>query len=145
MRQENGLKGRIVNLLRKRIPKRWIIRRTAPLNKRRNKRRLRVKPYRVLAIALGLAMAVMLSRFPQKAVSLERQRAQRTAAAEAYLDAQSANNQLIAELSSIDSADFIERTARREYGYCWYGETVYEVGNLEEILAGQEFDVYGAP
>lgn len=115
------------------------------MNKRRNKRRLRVKPYRVLAIALGLAMVFMLSRFPQKAVSLERQRAQRTAAAEAYLDAQSVNNQLTAELSSIDSADFIERTARREYGYCWYGETVYEVGNLEEILADQEFDVYGAP
>ncbi len=115
------------------------------MNKKKDKRRLRVKPYRLLAIALGAMMIVMLSRFPHKAVSLERQRDQLTKAAEAYLDAQSINNQLTAELASIDSADFIERTARREYGYCWYGETIYEVGNLDEVLAAQETDVYGAP
>ena len=39
------------------------------------------------------------------------------------------------ELAQSDSDEFIERTARREYGYCWYGETVYEIGNLEELLA----------
>ncbi len=144
MRQENGLKGRILNILRERIPKGWFIRRTATVNKK-NRSRLRVKPYRLLAVALGAAMVFMLSRFPQKAVSLERQREQLTRAAEAYLDAQSINNQLTAELASVDSADFIERTARREYGYCWYGETVYEVGNLDEVLAGQELEVYGAP
>lgn len=115
------------------------------MNKKKDKRRLRVKPYRLLAVALGVTMIVMLSRFPQKAVSLERQREQLTKAAEAYLDAQSINNQLTAELASIDSADFIERTARREYGYCWYGETIYEVGNLDEVLAAQESDICGAP
>ena len=52
-------------------------------------------------------------------------------------------NQLNAELRTVDTADFIERTARREYGYCWYGETIYEVGNLEDILPEQDFEVYG--
>lgn len=112
---------------------------------KKNRRRLRVKPYRLLAIALGITLVVMLSRFPQKGVSLERQREQLAKVAKAYLDAQSVNNQLTAELARVDSADFIERTARREYDYCWYGETIYQVGNLDEILAGQELDVYGAP
>lgn len=114
-------------------------------NKDRKKKKLRVKPYRILAIALGTVMVSILARFPQKEVGLERQRAQRVAAAEAYLEAQSANNQLTAELAGVNSSDFIERTARREYGYCWYGETVYEVGNLDEIAGEREFEVYGAP
>ena len=38
---------------------------------------------------------------------------------------------------------WIERTARRDLGYCWYGETIYEVGNLEEIVTAPEFEVYG--
>ena len=58
-------------------------------------------------------------------------------------DAQSENNRLTTELAEIDTEDFIERTARREYGYCWYGETIYEVGNLEELKGAQEFAVYG--
>ena len=107
------------------------------------KRKWRFGPFRVLAVCLGVVMLVMLSRFPQKAVSLERQTQQRNAAAAAYYDAQSRNNQLNAELRTVDTADFIERTARREYGYCWYGETIYEVGNLEDILPEQDFEVYG--
>ena len=65
------------------------------------------------------------------------------AAAEAYHDAQSENNQLKSKLSEIDSSDFIERTARRDYGYCWYGEIIYQVGNLDEIEQQLDFDVYG--
>ena len=49
----------------------------------------------------------------------------------------------MAELASINTDDFIERTARREYGYCWYGETIYEVANLEQIQEKTEFEVYG--
>lgn len=106
------------------------------------KKRTRIRPFRVLAVALGAAALVMLSKFPAKAVSLERQREQLEAAAGAYYDAQSRNNQLRAELSEINTEDFVERTARREYGYCWYGETVYNVGNLEDIQQEPEFDVY---
>lgn len=106
------------------------------------KKRVRVRPFRVLALALGVAALVMLTRFPAKAVSLERQREQLNAAADMYYNAQSENNQLRAELAEINTQDFVERTARRDYGYCWYGETIYNVGNLEDIQPEQEFDVY---
>ena len=107
------------------------------------KNRVRIRPFRILSVVLGVVALVMLSRFPAKAVSLERQQQQLEAAAQAYYDAQSRNNQLTTELSEINTADFVERTARRDYGYCWYGETIYEVGNLDEIAQEPEFDVYG--
>ena len=107
------------------------------------KNRVRILPFRILSVVLGVIALVILSRFPAKAVSLERQQQQLEAAAQAYYDAQSRNNQLTTELSEINTADFVERTARRDYGYCWYGETIYEVGNLDEIAQEPEFDVYG--
>ena len=107
------------------------------------KNRVRIRPFRILSVVLGVIALVMLSRFPAKAVSLERQQQQLEAAAQAYYDAQSRNNQLTTELSEINTADFVERTARRDYGYCWYGETIYEVGNLDEIAQEPAFDVYG--
>lgn len=107
------------------------------------KNRVRIRPFRILSVVLGVIALALLSRFPAKAVSLERQQKQLEAAAQAYYDAQSRNNQLTTELSEINTADFVERTARRDYGYCWYGETIYEVGNLDEIAQEPEFDVYG--
>ena len=107
------------------------------------KNRVRIRPFRILSVVLGVIALVILSRFPAKAVSLERQQQQLEAAAQAYYDAQSRNNQLTTELSEINTADFVERTARRDYGYCWYGETIYEVGNLDEIAQEPAFDVYG--
>ena len=107
------------------------------------KKRVRVRPFRILAVVLGAAALAMLSKFPAKAVSLERQRDQLEAAAQMYYDAQSQNNQLRAELSEINTADFVERTARRDYGYCWYGETIYDVGNLADIQSETAFEVYG--
>ncbi len=107
-----------------------------------NKKKVKIRPFRILSVFLGLAALLMLSRFPAKTVSLERQQQQLVLAAQAYYDAQSENNRLTTELAEINTEDFIERTARREYGYCWYGETIYEVGNLEEIAADQEFTVY---
>ena len=107
-----------------------------------NKKKVRIRPFRILSVFLGLAALLMLSRFPAKTVSLERQQQQLALAAQAYYDAQSENNRLTTELAEINTDDFIERTARREYGYCWYGETIYEVGNLEEVAADREFTVY---
>ena len=113
------------------------------MSRKRKKKKLEVRPFRVLAVALGCMALLLLARFPEKAVSLERQEEQRVAAAKAYHDAQSRNNQLTAELASVNSDDFIERTARREYGYCWYGETIYEVGNLEQLQEQTDYEVYG--
>ena len=104
----------------------------------------KLRPFRILAVFLSVAALFMVSRFPEQAVSLERQQEQLEAAAAAYYEAQSENNRLNTELSEIDTPDFIERTARREYGYCWYGETIYDVGNLEEIRETLEFEIYGA-
>lgn len=108
-----------------------------------NRRWRKTRPFRIAAIFLGAGALWMASRFPGKAVSLERQQEQLSLAAQAYYDAQSRNNQLKTEVSEIHTVDFVERTARREYGYCWYGETIYEVGNLEEFDEEPEFTVYG--
>ena len=107
------------------------------------KTKVHIRYFRILSVALSIVALTLLSRFPAKAVSLERQQAQVAVAAEAYYEAQSRNNQLLTELSEIHTEDFVERTARRDYGYCWYGETIYEVGNLEEIAPEAEFEVYG--
>lgn len=96
-------------------------------------------------LAVGLtALAVHLAiQLPDKAISAERQQGQLEAAADAYYDAQSRNNALRTELSEINTADFIERTARQEYGYCWYGEVIYEVANLDEVEPESDIEIYG--
>lgn len=106
------------------------------------KKKTRIRKLRVVAAIMGLFSVWMLMRFPGKAVSLERQQEQLELAASLYYEAQSENNQLKTELAEINTDDFIERTARREYGYCWYGETIYVVGNLDEIQTEPEFEVY---
>lgn len=108
-----------------------------------SRKRVEFRFFRVAAVLLGMVLILMLSRFPAKAVSIERQRSQLDAAASAYYQAQARYNRLSAELSEIDSDAFIERTARREYGYCWYGETIYEVANLEDLQEDVPFEVYG--
>lgn len=107
------------------------------------KKRIRLRPFRILSVFLGIVAVASLASFPDKAVSVERQQDQLVQAATAYYDAQSKNNELEAELAESNSEEFIERTARREYGYCWYGETIYEVANLEEIQEDHGFEVYG--
>ncbi len=97
----------------------------------------------MLAVGLTLLAAQMAIQLPDKAISAERQQGQLEAAADAYYDAQSRNNALRTELSEINTADFIERTARREYGYCWYGEVIYEVANLDQIEPEAEMEIYG--
>ena len=108
-----------------------------------NKKRVRIRPFRILSVFLGLLALFMLARFPEKTVSIERQQQQLAVAASEYYEAQSEHNQLLTELAEINSADFVERTARRDYGYCWYGETIYEVANLEDIQEARSFSVFG--
>ena len=124
MMQENGEKSPLLVVFT------FLLRR----NMRVNKRKKRVKPFRVLAVALTIATVALMTSFPKKDVSLQNQQAQLASASDEYRRAQSKNNQLKAELGEVDTADFVERTARRDYGYCWYGETVYEIANLDELL-----------
>ena len=106
------------------------------------KKRVRLRPFRILSVFLGIAAVAALASFPEKAVGIERQKDQLMQAATAYYDAQSRHNELSAELAESNSEGFIERTARREYGYCWYGETIYEVANLEELQEDHGFEIY---
>ena len=124
MMQENGEKSPLLVVFT------FLLRR----NMRVNKRKKRVKPFRILAVALTIATVALMTSFPKKDVSLQNQQAQLASASDEYRRAQSKNNQLKAELGEVDTADFVERTARRDYGYCWYGETVYEIANLDELL-----------
>ena len=96
-----------------------------------------------MAVFLGVVALVIISKFPAKAVSLEREQERLEIAANAYYEAQAELNRLNAELAEINTVDFVERTARRNYEYCWYGETIYEVGNLDEITVPADFEVYG--
>ena len=75
--------------------------------------------------------------------TLRNQLADAQAEARAAQEAVEENERLRQLLAESDTRDFVERVARRDYGYCWYGETIYEVANLPEKTAGQTFQVYG--
>lgn len=107
------------------------------------RKKLCVRPCRIAAAILGVIALIMIARFPAKEASLDRQRDYLNSLAPVYHTAQSLNNQLRNSLSEANTADYVERIARREYGYSWYGETVYVVGNLDEIQPETEFEVYG--
>ena len=79
------------------------------------KKRVRLRPFRILSVFLGIAAVASLAQFPDKAVSVEHKREELMTAATAYYDAQSRNNELMAELAESNSDGFIERTARSEY------------------------------
>lgn len=110
--------------------------------KRAKMKRGGIRPFRIMAVFLSVVALVMICKFPERAVVVERRQEQLAAAASAYYDAQSRYNQLNTALSETNTRDFIERTARREHGFCWYGETVYEVGNLDELRDQLRSDVY---
>ena len=102
--------------------------------------------YMVAFIAMAsliVLAALVMVRLPQREVSAEQEQRQLQSAADAYWKAQEENNRLRQLLAESDTRDFVERVARRDYGYCWYGETIYEVANLPEQTAGQAFQVYG--
>lgn len=107
------------------------------------KRVLRIRPFRVLSIGLGLLTLFLLAQFPKKMVSIEEQQRQLTEAAGKYFDAQSINNQLHDELKTVGTHEFVERVARRDQDYCWYGEVIYEVTNLDELMTPEEYAIYG--
>ena len=97
----------------------------------------------MLLAGLIVLAALVMVRLPQREVSAEQEQRQLQSAADAYWKAQEENNRLRQLLAESDTRDFVERVARRDYGYCWYGETIYEVANLPEQTAGQTFQVYG--
>ena len=101
-----------------------------------------VSPFRIVLAVLFALVCVLLVKLPGQTVDAEAEQEKLESAANAYWKAQEENNRLRSQLSESGTEDFVERVARREYGYCWYGETIYEVANLDELLASGPFDVY---
>lgn len=138
MRQENFTGGRILNIL---YP---IWRDFALKNARKRKKKtmgiaawLRSRPFTLLAFGLAVMTMALIVQLPRMMGSLDRQDAQLTEKMKIYSDLQAERNVLNSELNRVNDRDYIETLARREYGYGWYGETIYEVGNLAEIQAAE--------
>ena len=100
---------------------------------------MHINPFRIASVLLFAVVLAMLIALPGQMLALEDEYDAYDAAKTARDEAKSRQIQLTQELAEVDDEDFIERTARREYGYCWYGETIYRVGNLDE-LSEQPFE-----
>ena len=90
-------------------------------------------PFRIAALCLIVLVLFMGTRISSLADKAERVKEDVFKESEAYFNAQSRYNRLKSEVNEINTDDFVERTARRDYGYCWYGETIYTVVNLDEL------------
>ncbi len=112
------------------------------MNRRSVQKRRGISPFRVLLAALLVAAVALLVRLPGEAVSAEAEQRRLESAADAYWKAQEENNRLRALVAESGSDDFVERVARRDYGYCWYGETIYEVANIDELVGDAPYEVY---
>ena len=91
----------------------------------------------LLLAVLVVALAVVL---PGSAARREEEERAYHEAIQEYWDAQNENNRLSNLLTESDKPDFVERVARRDYGYSLYGETIYVVSNLEELQAAIPFE-----
>lgn len=134
--QENSGIGRIINCI---ILSKY--ERTRRKNDMAGKKR-RIRPFRILAWALGAGMLTMHAAFFRRSGQQRKTAGAAESRGAGIQRCASRNNQLKTELTESTSADFVERTARRDYGYCWYGEIIYQVGNLDEIQQETEFEVY---
>ena len=101
---------------------------------------VRSRPFTLLAFGLAVMTMVLIVQLPGKMGGLERQDEQLTQAMEEYSQMQSEYNVLRSELARVNDQEYIETLARRKYGFGWYGETIYEIGNIEEI---QEAELQG--
>ena len=94
-------------------------------------------PFRWLACILALAALFLAVKVPIMSADREAEAQQLSDASDAYWEAQNENNRLSQQVAESNTKDFVERVARRDYGYCVYGETIYTVSNLDELLADE--------
>jgi len=99
---------------------------------------LLARPFALLAFALAMMTLGLILQLPRMLSSLDRQQEQLTSTMQAYGEMQSERNVLVSELERVNSREYVETLARREHGYGWYGETIYEVANLDEIQAAED-------
>ena len=84
--------------------------------------RVRVRPFRLLSVLLAFVVFFLLFGI-LSTPTYERELAE---AREAYLAASSENTRLQGELREASRIRAEEAAARNEYGYAYYGETVYQ-------------------
>lgn len=97
------------------------------------KKKAQLRPFRIAALCLIVLVLFVGTQISSLADKAERVKEDVFKESEAYFNAQSRYNRLKSEVNEINTDDFVERTARRDYGYCWYGETIYTVANLDEL------------
>ena len=93
------------------------------------------RPFAMLAVCLLAMMMLLVVNLPKRMDSLDRQDEQLRELMGRYSEKQSELNSIRSEVALTGEDDYIERIARRELGFSWYGETIYKVDNLEEIRA----------
>lgn len=97
------------------------------------KKRAGIRPFPILTVLLTAAVLMEITRLPEQKRSLENLQEALESAQSRYQAVQTENRELTNMIAECQSDEAIERIVRREYGYCWYGEIIYEVANLEEI------------
>ena len=105
-------------------------------------KRSALRLFRLAACLLGIGAVALLLYLPGRSVTAEEQQRQLESAMNAYQTAQAENNRLRRQLDESVGKDFVESVARRDYGYCLYGEIIYEVENIDQLLPDQPFEVY---
>lgn len=136
--QDFMARGRIFNIL-------YTIWRNAGLKKVRTKKKkktgviawLRSRPFMLLAFGLAVMTMVLIVQLPRKMGGLERQNDLLLDTMASYTQKQAEYNLVQSELARSRDPEYIETLARRKHGFGWYGETIYEITNLEEIEAAQ--------
>ncbi|MBQ8094251.1 MAG: septum formation initiator family protein [Clostridia bacterium] len=97
-------------------------------------------PFRIAAVCLFVLVGFLGIQIPNMAAKADRVKQELYDRSESYFNAQAKYNRLNTEVNEINTTDFVERTARRELGYVWYGETIYTVKNLAELEEKVTYD-----
>jgi len=95
-------------------------------------------PVRIAAVCLFALVLYMSFRIPAMTAQAEKVKQDLQDHSESYFNSQAKFNRLKKEMDEINTNDFVERTARRNLGYVWYGETIYTVSNIAELTKMDE-------
>ena len=97
-----------------------------------------LRPFRIAAVCLFALLLYLSIRIPAMSAQAEKVKKELIEHGEALFSEQAKYHRLKKEVDEINTPDFVERTARRELGYVWYGETIYTIANLAEITGTDE-------
>ena len=105
--------------------------RTSGGRKKNRKQRRQRRTLRFSMLILCVFVLTLMVILPGEARKTARERELCAQATTSHLEAQAENSRLTRLLAESNTSDFVERVARRDYGYCVFGETIYVVSNLD--------------